>query len=130
MRFKILFFGFLFFSNYIVSAQNEQGIVKIKADKNISELLKQKVEYNKTKETYKGYRIQLFYGSEKGANEEIDKFKSLFPDIPVKLLFSSPDWKVQAGNYHTKLDADRDLKEIKMDFPSAIVLQSEIELKE
>jgi hypothetical protein len=130
MQYKILFFSFLFFVNFIVSAQNEQGVVKIKADKNVSELLKQKIEYNKTKETYKGYRIQLFYGSEKGANKEIDKFKSLFPDIPVKLLFSSPDWKVQAGNYHTKLDADRDLKEIKMDFPSAIVLQSEIELKE
>lgn len=129
MSFKLLFFSILFLSSYFISAQTEQGIVRIKADKEISDLLKKKIEYNKTKETYKGYKIQLFYGSEKGASEEMNKFKSLFPDIPVKLLFSSPDWKVQAGNYHTKLDADRDLKEIKLDFPSAIVLQSEIELK-
>jgi len=129
MKFKILFFGILFFSSMAVSAQNEQGVVKIRADKEISDLLKKKVEYNKTKNTYKGYRIQLFYGSEKGAKDEISKFKSLYPGIPVKLLFSSPDWKVQAGNYHSKLDADRDLKDIKLDFPSAIVLQSEIELK-
>ncbi|RUA12541.1 MAG: hypothetical protein DSY82_00975 [Flavobacteriia bacterium] len=129
MKFIILFFGILFFSSITVSAQNEQGVVKIRADKKISDLLKKKVKYNKTKNTYKGYRIQLFYGSEKGSKKEISKFKSLYPDIPVKLLFSSPDWKVQAGNYHSKLDADRDLKDIKLDFPSAIVLQSEIELK-
>jgi len=129
MKFKILFFSILFFSSFFVSAQNEQGVVKIKSDKEISALLRKKVEYNKTKDTYKGYRIQLFYGSEKGANKEIDKFKSLYPEIPVNLLFSSPDWKVQAGNYHTKLDADKDLKDIKIDFPSAIVLQTEIELK-
>ncbi len=128
MKFKILFFSILFFSSFFVSAQNEQGVVKIRADKEISDLLKKKIEYNKTKATYEGYRIQLFYGSEKGANKEMNKFKSLYPEINVKLLFSSPDWKVQAGNYHSKLDADRDLKDIKLDFPSAIVLQSEIEL--
>ncbi len=128
MKFKFFFFGILFLSSCIISAQQEPGVVKIKSDPAISKVLKQKIKYNKKAKYFKGFRIQLFYGSEEGAKKEMDKFKQLYPKIPVDLLFSSPDWKVQAGKYLSKLDADRDLKDIKKDFPSAIVLHTKIEI--
>jgi hypothetical protein len=129
MKFKFFLFGLLFSGSLIVSAQNEPGVVKIKSDPEISKVLKQRIAYNKDLKLYKAYRIQLFYGSEKAAAKQMDKFRILFPNIPVNIIFSSPDWKVQAGSYHTKLDADRDLKEVKMDFPRAFVLETKIERK-
>ena len=58
-----------------------------------------------------------------------NEFKALFPKIPTKIVFSSPEWKVQVGNYITRLEADRSLVDIKKEFPSAIILATEIELK-
>ena len=77
----------------------------------------------------KGYKIQLFYGGEKESYEVKDEFKASFPDIPTKIIFSSPQWKVQAGNFKTRLEADASLINIKKEYPGAIILATEIDLK-
>ena len=77
--------------------------------------------------TVNGFKIQLFYGNEKNSHKIKDEFKALYPDITTKIIFSSPQWKVQVGNYRTRLEADRQLIEIKKAYSGAIVIASEIE---
>ena len=77
-----------------------------------------------------GYKIQLYYGSEQGAYGIKDKFNQLYPEIPAKLTFNTPDWKIQAGNYYTKLQADHDIVQFKIDFPGAIVIATDIDIAE
>ena len=110
-------------------AQSSEGNVKIRTNPNIDKLVNERIAFNKANKTMPGYRIQLFYGSEKSALKERDRFKQLFPDIRAKIVFSSPEWKVQVGNYLTRLDADSDLIEIKKHFPAAIVLQTDIDIE-
>ncbi|MDZ7615256.1 MAG: SPOR domain-containing protein [Flavobacteriaceae bacterium] len=74
--------------------------------------------------------MQLYYGSEQGAYSLKDKFNALYPDIPAKLTFSTPDWKIQVGNYYTKLQADHDIVQLKIDFPGAIVIAADIDIAE
>jgi len=108
-------------------AQQTKGTVQIESTKEIDETIKQKKNYDKNLGTIKGYKIQLFYGNEKDAYELKDEFKSLYPKISTKIIFSSPEWKVQAGNYKTRLEADSALVDIKIDFPNAIIFATDIE---
>ena len=108
-------------------AQQVTGDVRIENSAKIDQLLALKKEYNKNLNVLKGFKIQLFFGNEKEAYELKDEFESLFPEISTKIIFSSPEWKVQVGNYETRLQADRWLIEIKKKYPSAIIFATEID---
>lgn len=119
---------FLLFMGFSAKAQNTQGKVKIETDAKMDQIIKEKKKFNQQQKGVKGYRIQLFYGSEKGAYDLKEDFQNLYPDMKTKIIFSSPDWKVQAGNYLTRLEADSALVKVKKDFPSAIILSTQIDL--
>ncbi len=126
---KIFFFlatiCFLF-SNQVFS-QNE-GKLEIQSNEKIKNIIKKKEAYNRNLKNIKGYKIQLFNGSEQGAYKTRDDFSTMFPDIEIKIQFFSPEWKVRVGNYKNRLDADRALFEIKQAFPNAIILPAMIDI--
>ncbi|HCY98310.1 MAG: SPOR domain-containing protein [Polaribacter sp.] len=91
---------FVFASAPIASAQVAEN-----NKKEISNLLEKKRSYNISKGY--GYCIQIYYGNEITAKKMDAQFSVLFPKIPTKLVYNNPEWKVQVGNYKTKLEADR-----------------------
>lgn len=109
-------------------AQSGEGELRVESSARVDEMMAQKIEHNKNKESYAGYKIQIFYGSEKKCYEVRDEFKSLFPDIPTAIVFSTPQWKLQVGSYRTRLEADKNIVRIKKEYPSAIVLPAMIDL--
>lgn len=69
-----------------------------------------------------GYRVQIYYGDETKARTILNKFKVTFPGVYTKLDYDKPDWKVQVGNYKTKLEADRALLSFSEKFSGLIVI--------
>lgn len=69
-----------------------------------------------------GYRIQLYNGSEQKARSFRAAFRAAFPGNYSKLIYNAPEWKVQVGNYKTKLEADKDLMKFQEKFSSIIVI--------
>lgn len=128
---KSIFITLIFCISYCIPIYSQQakGTVQIETSAKINEVVAKKKQYNRNLKTYKGYKIQLFYGSEKGAYELKDKFTLAFPDIPTKISFSSPNWKVQAGKFRTRLEADNALVEIKKDFAGSTVVAADIEIE-
>jgi len=124
---KVLFFVFLSLFYFSIHAQTS-GELTVQANASIDKVVAQKIAYNKSLKTIRGYKIQLYYGNEQGAYSLKDKFTALYPDIPAKLTFSTPDWKIQVGNYYTKLQADHDIVQLKIDFPGAIVIAADIDI--
>lgn len=110
-------------------AQTEDGVVRIESSAHVDQMLTQKKEYNKSLEKFQGFKIQIYYGSEKKCYEVKDEFTSLFPDIATSIIFSTPQWKLQIGNYRTRLEADHAMVGIKKEYPSAIVLATEIDIE-
>lgn len=109
--------------------QAKEGTVRIESSAHIDEMVAQKKDYNKTLKTFQGYKIQIYYGSEKECYEIKDEFSSLFPDIPASIIFSTPQWKLQIGNYRTRLEADHEMVNIKKEYPAAIILATEIDIE-
>lgn len=99
-----------------LSAQEEQKI---------DDVLAQKIEYNKSNRKGKGYKIQLYNGSESQAYRIKGNFEVAYGIVAV-LSYESPEWKVRVGNYTTRLEADRALLVFKEKFGGAIVLETTI----
>ncbi|WP_428741424.1 SPOR domain-containing protein [Tenacibaculum sp.] len=89
-------------------------------NKDIISLLEKKREYNKNNGT--GYRIQLYNGLERTAKSLRNRFQIEYPGVYTKLTYKAPEWKIQVGNYKTRLLADRALNEIREKFSGAIVV--------
>ena len=128
LKFFILLVFIVFLQNNI-EAQTEDGTVRIESSAHIDQMLAQKKNYNKSLEKFQGFKIQIYYGSEKECYEVKEEFKSLYPDIATSIIFSTPQWKLQIGNYRTRLEADHSMVGIKKEYPSAIVLATEIDIK-
>ncbi|AMC11659.1 hypothetical protein Lupro_10445 [Lutibacter profundi] len=117
---KLMLLGFMtFFLNITNSyAQGES--------QNINNLIKQKKEFNKKNKNSIVYKIQLYNGNETQAYKIKRNFSNSFPEYKVKIIYKSPEWKTQVGNFTTRLEADRVLLVIKENYSGAIVLEDKI----
>lgn len=127
-KITVIFLVFAF-SQFETFGQTDEGEVRIQTSAHVDEMLVQKKEYNKSIEAYQGFKIQIYYGSEKKCYEVQEDFKMLFPDIATSVIFSTPQWKLQVGNFRTRLEADNAIVNIKKEYPGAIVLATAIELE-
>lgn len=126
-KYSVILLTLFLLGSLNVSAQNE-GTLTIQSSESIKQTIAKKKAYNKSVTKIKGYRIQIFFGSEKGAYRSRDKFRLIYSKPFLKIQNFPPDWKVRVGNYKTRLEADRALEDIKKDFPGAIVLSEMINI--
>lgn len=76
---------------------------------------------------FNGYRVRLYVGSSQSARSQsshvLDSFKKLYPDVPAYRIYSSPNFRVVAGNFRTRLEAENFARAIKGSFPAASVMR-------
>ena len=124
--FVLLLATFLF--NLIYS--QDQGEVQIIQDARVDTLIKKHIELNEKYPQISGWRINIFFEagnySKRMAIEAKSKFVNKYTDIPCYLIFQEPYYKVRIGDYRTKMEAEKFLKEIERDYPNAFVVQDEI----
>ncbi|WP_405609621.1 SPOR domain-containing protein [Polaribacter sp. Asnod1-A03] len=96
-------------------SQNEDN-----SSQEIKNLISKKRKFNKTYGF--GYKIQIYNGREERARKYSEQFKLEFPNTESNLVYKAPEWKVQVGNYKTKLEADKDLILFKEKFSGIIVI--------
>jgi hypothetical protein len=119
-RGKLLFVTFLtlllgFTNSY---SQNET--------EKINNLIEQKRDFNKKNKNSIVYKIQLYNGNEREAYKIKVDFNTTYPQYTTKIIYKSPEWKTQVGDFNTRLEADRVLNIIKDKFLGAIVLEDKI----
>ena len=127
----VIVFTIFFLSNFINSnAQNkavDTGKAEIVQDYKIKALLDKHIEIN-AKSSIKGYRVKIRFGSDKNkANEIKAKFSTGYPNVPAYAKYDQPNFNIRVGDFRTKLEAYKFLKEIQTEFPSAFIVQDDIE---
>ncbi|MBK5284113.1 MAG: SPOR domain-containing protein [Bacteroidia bacterium] len=86
-------------------------------------------EINARKQTMPGYRIQVYSGTQRNqANELRASFNSHFPEIPAAVSYDQPNFKVRAGDFSTRLEAQKYLAEVEKNFSGAFIIPDEIRL--
>lgn len=122
--YNLLIFCFLvlFFSELSYS---QKGSITINEDAKIPQLLELKKDLEEENKLTDGYTIQLFYGEKYKANNIINKYRNSYGAWPASIKYETPNYKVWAGNFSSRLEADRALLEIKKKFSSAFILKPE-----
>jgi hypothetical protein len=86
-------------------------------------------EINSSRQSMPGYRIQIYVGALRSkANELRARFNARFPDINAVVSYHQPNFKVRAGDFRTRMEAQSKLEIIEKEFPGAFVVPDEIRL--
>ncbi len=118
---KSLLSFFIFQVIFLISA-NAQILI----DKNIETVMELKKGHQKLNPRIDGFKVQLYNGNETEAYLIRTKFLTLFPDLKIEISYKAPEWKVQVGNFRSRLESDKSLLKIKEQFPGSLVVRAKI----
>lgn len=127
MKFTVLFS--LILATGTLFAQ--QGNVEITKDPRIENLIKQEgtVVPPATSPQITGYRIQLFFDTNKDAvNEARSKFIALYPKIDTYVIYVAPNFFLKVGDFRTQLEAEKVKSTIESQFPTSNIIKEKINL--
>lgn len=111
-----------------VSAQT-RGKVEVIKDPHIDTLAAKRAELNKSigVDQVMGFRVQIFTGPERrDAYNAQAKFQQQFPDIRSYIIYNEPNFKVRAGDFRARLDAEKLQNELKKWFPGTFIISEKI----
>lgn len=101
------------------------GSVNINQDSRIDDLIAKQRRLYVVDSSFSGYRIHVFMeiGNDalQHAEEVKSQFEKAFPDIPIYLTYSEPYFRLRAGNFRNRVEAERCLRRIKPRFKEAFV---------
>ena len=118
---NILFFLFATFSTCYINAQNQN--VTVNQDPKFDQLLSEKRKINTSINTNDTYKIQIFSGKSEEAKKTLSDFKREFNTIDGTIIFNTPNYKVMVGNFKTRIEAERNLAEIKKRYKSVFLIK-------
>jgi hypothetical protein len=74
-----------------------------------------------------GFRVQIFFGSGRQAAYDAQaKFVNDYPEIPTYISYIEPNFKVQVGDFRTKLEAQKLESELNGMFTSLFIISTKI----
>ncbi|MEZ4838423.1 SPOR domain-containing protein [Flavobacterium sp.] len=114
-----LFLLVLLFINYELKAQS----VTIEQDAKFEHLLNEKRKANASLTVNDRWKIQIFTGNNENSKKELISFKREYKDFDATIVFHTPVYKVWVGNYKTRIEAERNLKELKEKYPNAFLIK-------
>jgi hypothetical protein len=93
-------------------------------------MLRLKIMENPDNKAIPGYRIQIFFdsglNSSDRARQSRDEFQAKYPEIQAYVNWKAPNYRVRVGDFKTRLEAEKTLQMILIDYPNAWVIKDEI----
>lgn len=124
----IIFFSLFFMCTGKSVAQNYSLKTQ---DSLVQVLVNRHMAINQAKRSMPGYRIQIYFGNDRTrANEIKTDFLQLFPNTGTYLIYQQPNFKIRVGDYKTRLEAMKFLKEIQSLYSSAFLVKDDVKLPE
>lgn len=118
---KILVSLSMFALTYNINAQDQN--ITLNQDPKFEQLLNDKRKINTLISTNETYRIQIFSGKSEEAKKTLSSFKREFNPIDGTIIFNTPNYKVLVGNFKTRIEAERNLEEIKKKYTSVFLVK-------
>ena len=132
---KLIFSLAILLMSNLVSAQksittyNEDSTISVTKDPRYDQLVAKQKRQNLMTQSMAGYRIQIYFGGVRQKASEVKlEFNSKFPGVPAYLTYQQPNFKVRIGNYRSRFEAQKFLKEIDGMFPSGFIVPEDVKL--
>jgi hypothetical protein len=106
-----ILYTFLLNCNNSLKAQSQN--LTLNQDPKFEQLLNEKRKINTNLPYNDRYKIQIFNGPSETAKKTLNEFKQEFKTIDGTIVFNTPNYKVWVGNFRSRMEAERNLIEIK-----------------
>lgn len=102
-----------------------KGSLDLHQDSRIESLISKQRQLYDMDSSFSGYRIHIFMEIGNEALQHAEKvkrqFQLSFPDIPIYLTYVEPYFRLRAGDFRDRVEAEKCLRRIKPKFKEAFV---------
>lgn len=133
MRYPLIFSLFLVFfgSSISLSAQEADSTksnLQIQNPEGFDRLMENYQEELEQKDGIEGFRVQIYNGRKKACLAKRTEFISTYPDEGIEMKYEAPEYRVQVGNFRTRIEAEKFLKDIQEQFTGSFIVKTIIKL--
>lgn len=118
-------------TNYIVAQTNDSlktSTIKIAKPEGFGDLMNSYKEEIKVKNGIEGYCVQIYNGKKSVCLGKRSDFFKAYPEVPVEMVYESPEYRIQVGRFRSKLEAEKFLIEIQDEFTGSFIVKTIIKL--
>lgn len=118
----------LFFSIFCLLFITQKSLaqvakVTVSQDPKFEQLLNEKRKINSSITVNDRYKIQIFNGDTENSKKTLIDFKRENKNIDATIVFSTPLYKVWVGNFKTRIEAEKNLSDLKKKYPNAFLIK-------
>lgn len=103
----------------------QAGEITVIADPRIDRLMEMHAEHEHQRP---GFRVQIFLGDRRTAEETKRGFEEKNPGIPAYISWLAPNFRLRVGDLATRLEAEKLLHDLRRDHPGSYIVPDQIEL--
>jgi len=104
-----------------MNAQNQN--TSVSQDPKFEQLLNEKRKINASLTVNDSYKIQIYNGGSENAKKTLNEFRQEFNDIDATIVFNTPNYKVWVGSFRTRIEAERNLVNIKDRYKNVLLIK-------
>ncbi|EIA09381.1 SPOR domain-containing protein [Flavobacterium frigoris] len=119
---KALFYSFAL-CIITINTKAQDRKVTVNQDPKFEQLLNEKRKINASIAVNERYKIQIFSGDTDKAKKALNDCRQNFTDLDGTIVFNTPNYKVWIGNFRTRIEAERNLIEIKKKYETAYIIK-------
>ena len=102
---------------------SQEAKVSVSQDPKFEQLLNEKRKINSSITINDLYKIQIYNGDTETSKKTLMDFKRENKDMDATIVFSTPLYKVWVGNFKTRIEAEKNLNNLKQKYPNAFLIK-------
>lgn len=123
LRKKMFFLSVIIIVTNVLKSSAQDNNINISQDSKFEKLLNEKRKLFAAGVINNTFKIQIFNGSTDEARKTLNNFRREFPNTEATVVFNTPNYKVVAGNFKTRIAAEHDLLEVKKIYKNALLIR-------
>jgi hypothetical protein len=102
---------------------SQEQKVTVNQDIKFEKLLNEKRKLSLNNSSNDVFRIQILNGTTDEAKKTLTAFRKEFPDVDATIIFNTPNYKVVAGNFKTRIEAEKYLILVRKNYKNALLIR-------
>ena len=123
IAYKKIFLSSLLLVALTQKSKAQDQNISVNQDPKFEQLLNEKRKINTSLTVNDSYKIQIYTGGSENAKKTLTEFKQEFKDIDATIVFNTPNYKVWVGNFKTRIEAERNLLNIKDRYKNVLLIK-------
>ena len=120
---KMTIFAIFTTSLFTSTIYAQKGVTTLTQDPQFEMMLNEKRKINTSITVNDKYKIQVYNGDSETSKRTLNDFKKEYKNCDGTIVFNTPAYKVWVGDYRTRIEAERNLAEIKKKYPTAFIVK-------